>query len=50
MSSQTSVSLTEVYSFVVNSEGLISSTEYLTLCVSSRINRWGYNRIRTHIV
>jgi hypothetical protein len=56
---QMSVVITEVCNVMVDSEELIGTTEYLTLCIGStedlrlytrcRISRCGYNRVRLHI-
>jgi len=40
------VFLTDYYNFMVNSEELISTTEYLTLWTRRGINRCRYNRVQ----
>jgi len=49
VSLQTSVVVTEEYNFVINSEELIGTTEYLTFYARCRINR-RHNRFRLYIV
>jgi len=38
----------ERYNVVVNTEALIGTTEYLTLQVRCRINRYPFNGVRPH--
>jgi hypothetical protein len=41
-----SVVITEGYNFMVNSEELIGTTEYVTLYARYRLNQYRYNRVR----
>jgi hypothetical protein len=49
VSLQTSVTITEEHYVMVDSEELIGTTEYLTLCTRCRLNRCRYNRVRLYI-